>query len=419
LLGLAGARAAVVAAVAVWLTTLSPRGAPTSDLLLVGAAAAAGCAAFGLQTHARRSRGWAAPGATALAAGLAWAGASVGEPWPWPLCLLLGLSIGAVGVALRALHPAAAAVEPSRWEPAWCAFRDAAATALLLFLLEGAQDDRFRPLGSPQAILLGAAAAFALLAAAAWVLLLPQTLELFAEFLFWPMYRIRARGPGAGRLPRTGPLLIVANHASYADPFWIGKIAPRKITPMMTSRFFDLPVIRWMMRRLVGAIRVPAAGFRREAPELRDAAAVLRRGGCLLIFPEGSLRHDEERPLRPFGQGVWHVLREAPETPVAVCWIEGGWGSFASYKGGKPFKNKRLDWRRPIDVAVAEPRPLDPAVLADQRATRDHLRQACAACRAHLGLPPPQGPARDDEVEKEGEKPPTGAGDADAHQINP
>jgi 1-acyl-sn-glycerol-3-phosphate acyltransferase len=407
LFGLAGLRAAVVAAVAAWLTKLSPSGT-AADLLPVGAAAAAGCAAFGLQTHPRRSRGWAAPGATGLAAGLAWAAAASGQPWPWALGLLLGLSAAATGVALRALHPAVGAVEPSRWEPAALSFRDIAATALLLFLLEGARDGRFGP---PDVVLLNAAAACALLAAAAWVLLLPQTLELLAEFLLRLMYRVRTRGPGAGRLPRSGPLLIVANHASYADPFWLGLIVPRKVTPMMTSRFFDLPVVRWLMRRLVGAIRVPAVGFRREAPELRDAGAVLRRGACLLIFPEGSLRRDEERPLRPFGQGVWHVLNERPETLVAVCWIEGGWGSFASYKGGKPCRNKRPDCRRPIDVAVAEPRPLDPAVLADHRATREHLRRACAECRAWLGLPPLQEADARDESGKEGE--------ADAHQINP
>jgi hypothetical protein len=109
----------------------------------------------------------------------------------------------------------------------------------------------------------------------------------------------------------------------------------------------------------------------------------------------------------PFGQGVWHILRELPQTPVVVCWIEGGWGSFASYRGGPPMKHKSLDWRRRIDIAVAEPRVLDATVLADHLTTRAALRQACLDCRDWLGLPV-------SEADKKEATP-----DADGPQINP
>src|SRR5207249_3648116 len=149
-------------------------------------------------------------------------------------------------------------------------------------------------------------------------------------------------------------LLIVANHSAYVDPFWVGKVIPRKLTPMMTSLFYDRPVLRWLMRWVVGAIRVEESRFRRQAPELAEAVAVLRRGGCVLVFPEAVLRRREDQLLRMFGQGVWHILREVPDTPVLVCWIEGGWGSLTSYRGGPPFASKPLDWGRPIDVVLAE-----------------------------------------------------------------
>jgi 1-acyl-sn-glycerol-3-phosphate acyltransferase len=181
----------------------------------------------------------------------------------------------------------------------------------------------------------------------------------------------------------------------------------------MTSVFYDLPVIRWLMVYAVGAIRVQKGAFRREAPELRQAVERLRRGGCILLFPEGILRRKEEQLLMPFGQGVWHILSELPQTPVVVCWIEGGWGSFASYRGGPPMKQKSLDWRRPIDIAVAEPRVLDAAVLADHRTTRAALRQACLDCRVWLGLPIPEEEKKEgtldepmgEETQPEGEPP--------------
>ena len=81
--------------------------------------------------------------------------------------------------------------------------------------------------------------------------------------------------------------------------------------------------------------------------------------------------------LRQFGQGVWHILKETPHTQVVVFWIEGGWGSYASYRNGPPMKNKRLDFRRRIDIAVEKAQEVPPEVLADHRTTRRYLMRAC------------------------------------------
>ena len=71
-----------------------------------------------------------------------------------------------------------------------------------------------------------------------------------------------------------------------------------------------------------------------------------------------------------------------------VCWIEGGWGSYTSYYGGRPTVNKHLDWWRPVDIGMAAAQVLDPSLLADQRATRAYLMQVCLEARRHLGLEP-------------------------------
>jgi 1-acyl-sn-glycerol-3-phosphate acyltransferase len=141
-----------------------------------------------------------------------------------------------------------------------------------------------------------------------------------------------------------------------------------------------------MMVRVVRAIRVERSAFRREAPELQEAIAALDRGECVAIFPEGFLKRRADQGLRQFGQGVWRILRERPTVPVIVCWIEGGWGSYTSYYNGPPTVNKRLDWWRPIAVAIGEPQVLDPALLEDQRATRSYLMRTCLEQRNYLGL---------------------------------
>ena len=47
-----------------------------------------------------------------------------------------------------------------------------------------------------------------------WIFLLRPVVEACLEMLFWPMYRIRAHGPGARLIPTSGPLLIVCNHSA-------------------------------------------------------------------------------------------------------------------------------------------------------------------------------------------------------------
>jgi 1-acyl-sn-glycerol-3-phosphate acyltransferase len=366
-----------------------------------------------LASHPRRCLGLVPLGAVGLGAALAWALALVSPEQPVPLlpCLLLGFMGGLINAPLRAAYLANVPADAR-----------GNATSIMntsIYLMMGAVCGLLIVLTS--AGLLGSALAqigfltvlAALGAVAAWVYFGPPLFELFSAALMLPLYRIRAHGPGVGRVPTSGPLLIVSNHTAYVDPFWIGKVMPRRITPMMTSLYYDLPVIRWLMRRVVGAIRVANLGFRREAPELAEAIEVLRHGGCVLVFPEGRLRRKEDETLRMFGQGVWHILHLVPDTPVLVCWIEGGWGSYASYRGGPPFTNKRLDFRRSIDIALAEPEVLPAEVLADHRATRRYLMRACLECRRHLGLdvPEPGEPLPGDEAD-EGPLP-------GVHPINP
>src|SRR5262249_25156483 len=136
-------------------------------------------------------------------------------------------------------------------------------------------------------VLVGLAAVIALVA---WRAYFRESIELLLEILLWPIYRIRAAGPGRGRVPLKGPLLVVANHSAWSDPVWLAKVLPRRVIPMMASTFYDLPVLRWLMVRVVRAIRVERSAFRREAPELQEAIAALDRGECVAIFPEGFLK---------------------------------------------------------------------------------------------------------------------------------
>jgi 1-acyl-sn-glycerol-3-phosphate acyltransferase len=221
-----------------------------------------------------------------------------------------------------------------------------------------------------------------------WIEFFRPAMELLMEWILWPMYRITATGPGLHLMPLKGPVLVIANHAAWFDPLWLDKIVPFPSTPMMTSKFFDLPLIGWFVRKVMGAVRVPDVVMRKNAPEIADVIAALDRDECVSVFPEGWLRRKEEQEMRRFGRGIWQILKARPFVPVFACWIEGGWGSFVSHRNGPPMTNKKIDFRRPITIAVLEPFTIDAATLETHMATRTALMKKVLEARAVFGLPP-------------------------------
>ena len=209
----------------------------------------------------------------------------------------------------------------------------------------------------------------------------------------------RIRGTPSDSISVDGPMIVIANHACWWDPLFVAGALPRPITPMMTSVFYDRWFLRPLMVRVFQAIRVEEAKARREAPELQQAIAALDAGQCVLIFPEAYLRRKEEIPLRRFGRGIWEILKQRPNTPIVACWIEGAWGCHSSYFNGPPAQNKKLDFLRPIEVAVSEPFQLESDVLEHHLRTRITLMNHVGQVRTKLGLealPPFELPKADD-----------------------
>jgi 1-acyl-sn-glycerol-3-phosphate acyltransferase len=339
--------------------------------------------------------------------GLALGGAAavVARVWGW--CdYSAGVSGAALGAAVGVFldpRPAGRMADVSRWLIVAGCWAAAALGAVPALLARRAGAD---PAAVASSFTLGAAVALLPAAGLAWVRLFRPTFEFSLVPFFALMYQTRGTGPGLRDFPRTGPCLVIANHACWFDPVFLGQVIPRPITPMMTSAFFDLPGLRWLMVNVFHTIRVEEKPLKTDVPpEITEAIAALDRGECVVLFPEGYLRRTDAKPLRRFGRGVWQILSQRPDTPVYACWIEGGWGSFTSYaNGGTPTKNKRPDVLRRIGVAVPEPVLAPPDELKAHIRTRLGMMNRVQAARALLGLPelprhevPARGEEKDDE----------------------
>jgi 1-acyl-sn-glycerol-3-phosphate acyltransferase len=103
-----------------------------------------------------------------------------------------------------------------------------------------------------------------------------------AHWLYRPAFRIRIRG--RERIPRTGPVVLVANHSSYMEPQLIYGLIPRRSVFLVKSE---------IVRGLLGKIlhRLGQLPIRRGTPDrapLMAAVEFLKLGGLVGIFPEGG-----------------------------------------------------------------------------------------------------------------------------------
>ena len=112
-------------------------------------------------------------------------------------------------------------------------------------------------------------------------------------------------------------LLIVANHQTYFDPFWICAPIDRKFRFMAWDKAFDWFLVGWLIKYL-GSFPVDTKRGTTKSV-LRESLNALRDGATLLIFPEGA-RAFPDGKLLEFKTGAIRIALEAgvPVLPVTV-----------------------------------------------------------------------------------------------------
>lgn len=183
-------------------------------------------------------------------------------------------------------------------------------------------------------------------------------------------------------VPRSGPVVLVANHTGFLDGPFVFAAAPRPVTFLVKAQTFQGPL--GPLLAAVGQIPIDRAVGDRRA--LGVAKAVLARGGAVGIFPEGTRGIGDVAQVN--NGAAWLALQtDSPIVPVACL----GTRSIGMGRNAMPRLRARL-------VAVfGEPFTVesDPTLPGRERLRRgsDLLRTrlaahvAQAAERAGVGLP--------------------------------
>ena len=186
------------------------------------------------------------------------------------------------------------------------------------------------------------------------------------KVIFSTLYRGTALHPE--RVPLTGPVILVANHAAFLDGPLVFGLAPRAVSFLVKQEAFS-GFWGWTIRN-VGQIPIDRSVGDRAA--LASASAVLEGGGAVGIFPEGN-RGDGEVHQVNHG-AAWIALRtDAQIVPVAVS----GTRVPGATKDDWPAFRSRLlvDFGDPFRLVV------DPSAPGRDRLrlASDHLRDALAS----------------------------------------
>jgi 1-acyl-sn-glycerol-3-phosphate acyltransferase len=172
---------------------------------------------------------------------------------------------------------------------------------------------------------------------------------------------LRLTRTGMETIPPEGPVLVVANHRSFLDPFLIGTLLPpsRPVCFMGKAELFARPRAGWYVSRC-GCFPVRRGESDPEAME--TARQVLARGGVLVIFPEGTrLRHGGlGKPRR----GAFRMAIETGATVLPVCLL--GADNVRRAKVIVRPVHCEVHAAPPIAVEAGEPTPESAKALMDE-----------------------------------------------------
>jgi 1-acyl-sn-glycerol-3-phosphate acyltransferase len=179
------------------------------------------------------------------------------------------------------------------------------------------------------------------------------------------------RSLGAERVPAHGAVVVACNHISNWDPVLVGVACPRELHFLAKEELFRNRLFGGLIRG-VNALPVRRGALDRRALGL--AVGVLKRGGVLLVFPEGTRsRSGELGEARP---GVAYIASAggAVIVPAAIT--------------GSHELARALLRRRRVRIAFGEPFEAGPACSREgYEALTDRIMRAIGDLRRSLETP--------------------------------
>ena len=150
----------------------------------------------------------------------------------------------------------------------------------------------------------------------------------------------RLRIAGRHFVPRRGGVILASNHASYADPVFIGVAAARELSYVTKQEAFPVPVLGWLIRKMNA---LPIDRSRGDRGALRGIEQCLKAGGAMFLSPEGTRNKTSRLGPPKDGVGMLAYRVRVPVVPVYISGTVNIWTSLiglscVTVRFGKPIR---------------------------------------------------------------------------------
>jgi cytidylate kinase len=146
-----------------------------------------------------------------------------------------------------------------------------------------------------------------------------RTADFIIRCLVRSLTRVRVEGD-IRDIPRTGAVLIAANHASNADPLLVAGFLTEQLGRppnwMGKRELFDWPLISWLARQ--GGVH-PVERGAADVEAFRMAMRILEGGNILGVFPEGTRSPDGRLQEAKDGVTVLASRSGATVVPIGIA----------------------------------------------------------------------------------------------------
>ena len=133
----------------------------------------------------------------------------------------------------------------------------------------------------------------------------------------------RIRRTGLERIPRTGPAILAANHASALDGIVLAYVVARQRSRptryLVAAEFFARRFHGFWLRTFK---QIPIRRGTGDSGALDEAEATIRSGAVAGIFPEGTVNFLVDRRLREMAEQTRNFRAEAEKRPAQAAEAE-------------------------------------------------------------------------------------------------
>ena len=146
-----------------------------------------------------------------------------------------------------------------------------------------------------------------------------------SQYVCWTLARLltrlqwRARTVGEFPIPDGRGAIIVVNHRSSIDPFFVQTSLFRKAHWMVAKEYVEHPALRWFLKHVCECIPVNRRGI--DTASTKMAIRYAAQGELVGMLPEGRINRSDEFMLTARPGAAMVALKAG--VPLVPCYIEG------------------------------------------------------------------------------------------------